>query len=477
MMAIFSSSIGIDFRRDHLILTLLRRYFGKVHLVDYRIHRLGIESPKEFQQTQWINPITAFISQHQIDKEKVFISIPREKVIVRFLRLPLATKENLRKVIEYEAPKYIPFDREEICFDYQILREEKDSLFVIAVFTRKEEVLFYLSLLKKMGIQPQSVQISSTAALNLFFYNERGRDNELAILLDLHEPFYEANLIQGKEWQESFYLPLPPERKEEKIINTFQRAGIKSDQLARSSFFIYGMDTVEKALPVFGKSSAINIKKVFRPPLDRLQVRKRETKPEHIYASIGVSLKGLTETSLDLNLLPVEMRKKVRQIGKPLFVIFLTLTVVLSFSLGLGVYGRYRDELDTLRAEVIKRKPEVEAVEKLRKQKEEVAKEISELEKIRSGEVSKVEILKELTQILPASVWIWNLKQSGKEIEISGFADSASDLIPLIDKSPLFEKVEFLAPVTKERERRAGGEKEKERFKIKMRLEGRRAVP
>jgi hypothetical protein len=44
-----------------------------------------------------------------------------------------------------------------------------------------------------------------------------------------------------------------------------------------------------------------------------------------------------------------------------------------------------------------------------------------------------------------------------------------------LDKSPLFEKVEFLAPVTKERDRRIGGEKERERFKIKMRLEGRRA--
>jgi len=79
-----------------------------------------------------------------------------------------------------------------------------------------------------------------------------------------------------------------------------------------------------------------------------------------------------------------------------------------------------------------------------------------------------------LAQLLPSTVWIWNLKYTGKEIEISGFADSASDLIPLLDKSPLFEKVEFFAPVTKERERKMGVDKEKERFKIKMRLEGRR---
>ena len=51
------------------------------------------------------------------------------------------------------------------------------------------------------------------------------------------------------------------------------------------------------------------------------------------------------------------------------------------------------------------------------------------------------------------------------------------DLIALLDRSPLFEKVEFLSPVTKERERGVAGDKERERFKIKMRLEGRGMEP
>jgi hypothetical protein len=38
----------------------------------------------------------------------------------------------------------------------------------------------------------------------------------------------------------------------------------------------------------------------------------------------------------------------------------------------------------------------------------------------------------------------------------------------------LFERVEFLAPVTKERVMRGSEMKEKERFKIKARLEARR---
>jgi Tfp pilus assembly protein PilN len=160
--------------------------------------------------------------------------------------------------------------------------------------------------------------------------------------------------------------------------------------------------------------------------------------------------------------------------GKPLFISLVFLTILLTLSWIWGSYRKIQDELQFLRAEVNRKKPEVTAVENLKKEREKIVKDIAEFEKLSSLEARKIDILKELTQILPPTVWIWNLKAAGREIEISGFADSASDLIPLLDRSPLFEKVEFLAPVTKERDRRLGSDKEKERFKIRMYLEKKR---
>jgi general secretion pathway protein L len=471
-MAFFNLSLGIDFKRNQLILTLLRKSFGKIRLVDYRTHVLSPDSPKEMQQPQWISQISAFIAQRAIDKEKVSISIPREKVMIRFIRLPLAAQENLRQVLLYEMPKYIPFDPDEIYFDYQIIRRGEDFLNLVVVFAKKEDIHFYLSHLKKAGIQPWSIQVSSTAALNLFFYGRGDREDEYPVLVDLTEPFCEMNLIQDGEWKESFQLSLPPEEKGEKILNTFRQAGLPEDWVLKSTFFIYGMDVSSEGIPSLGK--ALPRERISFPPVGRIEDEGGKPVPHALYGSIGLPLKGLTPTRIDLNLLPLEMRKKARKIGKPLFLFFLILSVILSFSWGWGFYHRYQKELNILREEVKKRKPEVEAVEKLRKQREELRDEILELGKIRAGEFSKVEILKELSQVLPPTVWIWSFKQTGKEIEISGFADSASDLIPLLDRSPFFEKVEFLAPVTKERERRMGGDKEKERFKIKMRLEERR---
>ena len=54
-MMIFDSSLGIDFRKHHLILTYLKRSFGKIRLVDFGVHPLLPESQKEEREAQSIS--------------------------------------------------------------------------------------------------------------------------------------------------------------------------------------------------------------------------------------------------------------------------------------------------------------------------------------------------------------------------------------------------------------------------------------
>jgi general secretion pathway protein L len=407
---------------------------------------------------------------HEPGRERVYISIPREITLVRFLRLPLAAKENLAKVLEYEAPKLTPFDKEEFYSDFQVLKEDSQWIYLIAVFVRKEDLAPYLNVLKRIRVQPTSIQIAATSALNLFFFHEEQKKNEVSVLLDVNDPDFEMNILEGADWKDSFHLPLPKEEKEEGILRAFKRCDLKDSSLSKGMFFVYGLDATEKSLPRFHE--AHGMKGVASPPMSRIEVGADETLPDYIYSSVGLPLAGLMQTPFRLNLLPLEMRKKVPQYGKTASLILLCIAIILGLTWGGGIYSRYRNELEVLRSEVRKKKPEVDAVEKLQKQRTEGAAEIAEFDRITRGAVSEVQILRELSQILPSSVWVWQYKFAGKEIEISGFADSASELIPLLDKSPIFEKVEFMAPVTKERERRPGAEKERERFKIKMSLEG-----
>jgi Tfp pilus assembly protein PilN len=464
---------GIDFRKNHLILTLLKKSFNKLTLVDYEVHSLLPENQKEEREIQILNLINTFISKYNLKKEKGFLSIPREKTVVRFITLPATTKENLRKVIEYEVPKFTPFEREEIYFDCQILKEGKEELRLIAVFIKKIELDFYLILLKKIGVEPVSIQIPPIGALNLFSYHHGPQESEISVLFDVAESSFEMNLIQKKDWRESFHLPLPQEDRESKMINTFNRSGLEEASNPSATFYVYGWESNEALLTRLKEANSI--KAAFPPPLHRIDIGKKDPHELHkIYGSLGIPLQGLINAPLQINLLPIEMRKKVRQIGKPLFVVLSLLALLLALSWGTGAFFYYRNELEAINSEIKARKPEVETIEGLQKRNGALQKEISEMGKIKLGEPSKIAILNELTQLLPNTVWIWNLKYDGKEIEMNGYADSASDLISLIDKSPLFERVEFSAPVIKERQMRPEGDRERERFRIKVRIEGRK---
>lgn len=476
---IFDSSVGIDFRKGEIILTCLRRSLGKIQLVDVEIHPLPPESQKEEQGTQVISAIHSFLSKHQIDRKGVSISIPGEKAVLRFIKFPAATKENLRKVIEYETPRLTPFEKGETYFDYQLLKEDKEWLYLLTVFVKRAEIDSYLALLKKIGIQPLSIQIPSVAALNLFYYHDGAKEGMATVLMDVAELFVEINLLRAKEWVESFHLPFPPEGRTSRIVNLLRRSGLNEENFSKSKFFVYGSGADENVLSSLKTESPI--KEIHSPPLHRLDLNKGISNPRGVYASIGLPLGGLIRTRFDLNLLPLEMRKKVRQFGKPLFIILTFIALALGVAWGLGTYQQYKNAWNAINAEIKQQKPEIDAVEKLQKQRDELVKEVTEFKKIGEGEPSKIDLLREVAQILPPTAWVWNLTYNGKEVEISGFADSASDLISLLDRSPLFEKVEFLAPVTKERLRNIVGgnpvDQEKERFKIKMRVEARRPKP
>lgn len=471
-MGIFRTGFGIDLRQNHLVLTLLKKSFGRIRVVDSSLHPIPPEEQKEEREAQVIGLINGFVLKHRIKRDRVSISIPREKVVIRFIRLPISTKENLRKVLEYETPRYTPFEKEEVYLDYHLLREEKEWLSLMAVYAKRSDIDPYLSLLKKVGIKPLSIQIPSIAALNLFSYHRRVEENEISVLLDVSKPYFEMNLIEGSDWRESLLLPMPSEEKTSDLMGTLKRLGLEPSSFAKTTFFVYGLDADETILAAL--KEADGIKGVSAPPISRMKIAGELARSSQIYPSLGVPLREMVKPRIDLNLLPPEMRKKVRQIGKPLSILFISLAVVISLTWGMRVFFKYQDKLASVTEEIRKRKPEIEAVEKLQKQQEIYGKEISELERIQSEEISKIEILKELTRLLPPTVWIWNMKYNGKEIEISGFADSASDLISLLDKSPLFDKVEFMAPVTKERQIKPEGAQEKERFKIKARIEARR---
>jgi general secretion pathway protein L len=107
------------------------------------------------------------------------------------------------------------------------------------------------------------------------------------------------------------------------------------------------------------------------------------------------------------------------------------------------------------------------ALTALRQQEAELQKATKELNFLSSLEQRKGEVLRvldELSKIVPSSAYLSNLRLRDRILEVQGNAENASALIPLLERSSLFENVGFNAPSNRGRDNR-------ETFSLKAEIE------
>ncbi|MBI2359498.1 MAG: PilN domain-containing protein [Deltaproteobacteria bacterium] len=170
--------------------------------------------------------------------------------------------------------------------------------------------------------------------------------------------------------------------------------------------------------------------------------------------AVGAALRGLRESTFHVNLLP-GIREDRRARILYLLNIFLAAVLLIAVA-GWGVSHPMKEEmrLRQLQKENQKLEPSVAA---LRREEEELnllRKEISAVFMLseRRGEI--LQILDELSRIVPSGAYLSSLRYLGAAVEVQGSADNASALIPLLERSPLFENVKFIAPSSRGRDGR-----------------------
>jgi len=103
-------------------------------------------------------------------------------------------------------------------------------------------------------------------------------------------------------------------------------------------------------------------------------------------------------------------------------------------------------------------------VEKMRTRYSELEGQIDGLSNLSRSSVPVLDILRDLSDIIPESAWVARLSVSGMDVKIDGYADLASQLITLLEESPIFSDVAFLSTITKTRDG-------KERFRIGLKAQ------
>ncbi len=125
------------------------------------------------------------------------------------------------------------------------------------------------------------------------------------------------------------------------------------------------------------------------------------------------------------------------------------------------LFMRQHDALEKLTAATTTARSQANLVRQAIDRSETAASQLAVISKLRLDRTSTARILESLTLLIPDTAWVTDLRIDGETIEITGYAKSATSLIPLFDRSDLFAGATLTAPVMFDQHQ------DKERFSIR----------
>jgi len=481
----FLRSVGLYVMRDRLVLVRMRKNFLSLSLVEQedRVLPLGESQQAISELTGWIaedvreialkagsesrerafkQAVLSLMPHFNAGRDSLFVCVPQEQAIVQQLFLPLAAEANLSQVLEYEIERQLPFRREDIFYDFVPMGKRGDKIGVYLLAIPKKSLAGVLGVLESFGIRPRGVETTVTAMANFLLFC-KGDFSGSAAVVGGHDHDWELIGIQN---QPNGWRPTPQLLFSHWVPQSGWAQGPVRELLRECldrSPELYGWGDVDELF----RSADIET-----PPYvdlvalgnERLMGGRAITHSYYLPA-LGAALRGVREAPL--------VRGMLREQGAvdPGWKTFsrlnvILLALVLLASIGWVASFAVKDELRLRQLERENQKLEP-VVAALRREESELArlrKELTVLTDLdrRKGEILRV--LDDLTKLVPTNAYLSNFRFRDQILEVQGNAENASALIPVLERSPLFENVGFTAPSNRGRDNR-------ETFSLKANLE------
>ncbi|MCX5889981.1 MAG: PilN domain-containing protein [Deltaproteobacteria bacterium] len=399
------------------------------------------------------------VSQWGLQGCPVSLAVSRDLGFLRPGALPQAAAENLSQVVAYELDRFLPLPAERLYYDYQVLGETDTEIHLMLMGLPREPVDMCLNLLSQAGLRAMAVELSTAAVANSFS-QLAGKLPSSWLLLHLKPGAFELAQIRGQaiiachQGRSSSGADLNRILTEE--IGRLTTAGHDTKALC-----LYGQGL--QGFQVTAVSETFNLKPVYPSHL-AIQNLPPETEQDGALAAVGAALRGLGKVSLTANLLPVAERAAVH-LGRFSFNNLMLLGFLgLCLLWGGSALIHQRVVLYQVNRHAAALESEARQVERQLEESRTLAKQMENFHKMGSTP-DKLRILKDLTQLIPDNTWLFNLRLSRQNLDISGMSKSASDLIPLLEKSGWLTKTEFASPIVTDANKQ-------EHFKIKADFKG-----
>ncbi len=450
----FQASVGIDIENNRVSLVYLKASLKGLCLAAHAIYPLEKEDPEE-KTAETRKYVNEFLRNHRISSADIFVGIRRDLTILRYIELPLAVKENLRGTLYYEMEKYVPVPVSEIYFDCQIIAEDKEAnkLTVLLVVVKKEFIDPYLDRDNRLGEGISGIEINSIALVNYLSSKPNTPNADTYAVVCLGREHLELSFVKKNFLHYSRHVKIDEKggSLQHFVLDELEllRKTLGQEQ-GRLEVICCGPET-DSIIELLKEREDISL----RP----LELSRTGIPSDVLAPAYGLALKGIQKAPMDINFLPVNLRKKVGKIGYYMMFVLAGLFILSILAWGGSNILHQKRVSDKLDSEIKQLSAEVADINRTQARLKELENKIDAINALRQRHLPVLSILRDLSKEIPDGAWLDRLSFTDKGGEIEGYADSASALIPLLAASPLLKDVAFLSPITK-------GKDGKEKFRI-----------
>ncbi len=253
-MAVAQTIWGIDLGRCALKAIKLRSAGdGKVEILahDYVEHAKILSQPDADRPALIAAALEKFLSRNDITKDQIVVSVPGQHTLARFTKLPPVQPKRIPDIVRYEADQQIPFDMDEVIWDYQTFQEEGAPDIEVGIFAMKRELIReHLLHFEQAAIEPIGVQAGPLAVYNgVVFDSLMAKDT--TIILDIGAE--STDLIIGTPnnlWTRT--INIGGNSLTETLVKSFKLSFAKAENLKRTAATSkYARQIFQAMRPVF----------------------------------------------------------------------------------------------------------------------------------------------------------------------------------------------------------------------------------
>ena len=429
-----SDVVGLALRDGQVDVVALRGRLGKKRLVT------SFSVPADEDAA---GAIRRQLLEAGVRARRAQVGLPRRAVIAKPVELPVVPGADLRRMVAFELERHLPYPPADALFDLEVLPGEAGRplrVLLVAVERRSQERV--RQLVRDSGLTPRLVGVAIHSLARLVTGDPaRGR---IVVWLETSEAEL-AVVVHGRVVaSRQFPVPIDAEDRRQRLEAELGRTLAALSEADRREV----VEVVVGGLPppAFAVET-LPVRVGIDPPPDFIGL-DHATLP-----ALAVALEGTGRKPAVANLLPDELRP--RPFPWPL-----AATAALALlALGIGAaipavtFVKERRALAALDVRIARLAPEVARAERVAAEVERARRELATLRSFEEQGLHPLPVLRELTDTLPGDAWLTTLSVDRSGLELGGFANAASQLIPLLEASPVLERVEFTSPVTKGRDR------------------------